>query len=52
MEPVAENAEADEVLALDVDVARGEGAAGSAEVRRRHLLLLLLQLLVDGVLDR
>src|SRR3954453_1570477 len=52
MEPVAENAEADEILALDRDELLGELAAGAAEIGPRHFLpLRAADLLVDGMLD-
>ena len=50
--PGAENAEALEVAALDVDVLFGVGPAGAAEVRRAHLLLLRAELAIDLQLDR
>jgi hypothetical protein len=52
MVPVSEDAEADEILALDVDVFRGELAAGAANLGGRHLGALRAELFADGVLDR
>ncbi len=49
--PQADDAEALEVAALDVDVLLGVGAAGAAEVRRAHLPLLRAELAVDLQLD-
>ena len=51
MVPVAEDGQPLEVVALDVDVFRGELPACAAEVGRRHLLLFRAQLLVHCVLD-
>ena len=50
--PRAEDAEALEVLAHDVDVLRGVGPALAAEVGDRHLPLLRAELAVDLQLDR
>ena len=49
--PVADNAEALEALALDIDVLLGIGFAGGAEVRNAHGLVVELLLLDDGALD-
>src|SRR3954470_8958069 len=51
MKPVAEDAEADEVLALDRDELLGELAAGAGEISRRHFLpLRAADLFVDRML--
>jgi hypothetical protein len=51
MVPVAEDAEADEVFTLDVDVLRGELAARAPDLGGRHLGAFGAELLADGMFD-
>ena len=52
MRPVAEDAEADEIGLLQLDLACGITAAGSAKFRRAHLRARLADFLLDLLLNR